>query len=1667
MHFIEIIKEVRGNGPKINELLKTPLNLLEDDCIDQALLVAVENGSCSSVGKLILRGATNIDPALEESRRLQHVLVTAFLLVIKAAMTDDRVLVLKLYGEHTRETSTLIIEDNLIELQNIVRNSGVKTVVPIEIARRHKSLAVREELLLRTDVDKEKGTVLWFGLHLKKIEISWLKKVYWVQELKLACNELTSLPSEMGNYLKQCTKLDIQRNRIREIPQCILELPSITELNLSHNNLVDIPNVPEWSISLAVLDLSYNHLNNLPNSAIAPALKSLNISNNQFYAVPHCVCSFITLRTLNIANNPNITNLPPELGRLQDLHNLNLDGLNNLTDPPRSVRVSTADCIRYLNSRLLNTRRYYHMKLMVVGKQAIGKSTIVARLCNKKLNDEFTVGVDITEWKYSPAYNKKTFHFSVWDFASQEEYCATHQCFLSKRSLYLLLWNVTEGDAGVADLKPWLDSISVRASNSCLIIVGTYLDKVSKEDRESGKIDDLMQKVEELTKQYHQLVIAKITVVGLEGSMENVADLKDHIYNAAAEYKIKDQYVMGQQIPSSYHALDAKLSTIHRLVKDGQHKPIMHAAEFKEMVKSLNLVSIQDDKELSTATHFLHEVGALFHYNDTRHNLDDLYFVDPSWLYELISTVVTRNPYVKNGILRSKNLSLLLEDRRYPCKYFNQYLALLSRFDIALPLDNDQKRILIPSMLPENRPTDVTKQQPDDRCCFKRFIIFHHTNSQDQYFRRPLGLWSCLLSRIMSSIREVKNMLSRQVPVEDENIATTDVTRYASPKSSVKRNTENGDLFDGKTSECNDLTLANGLQSVEDDTGSSLIYWRTGLFCKVGTLFFCVESLAQNPNYHDKQGILIVCSPTARGRNVLGQLIDIVELLISEWYPGLSSDLEQRVPCLECHKRDIANPCEFKIDQLLLLIANHKLTHECDANHKVQLIELVPDLLLADLDPVFLLDPDQVIYRIEKESLLGIGAFGEVYHGKYKNQAVAVKLYTARQYTKIEESFKELRAESRALQRLHHPCLVCMVGVTIHPTMSLVLEQAPLGALQTVLFRGQIAFMRIVLYRIAVQVASALRFLHSINIIFRDLNASNVLLWSLSPDHLINCKVSGFTSITYSGPQGARGLYGTKGFIAPEVTRVNHSKEHSTYDQQADIFSFGMFLYQLLACRQPFHNIQSSKVEAVIENGQRPQLNDVSVAETGFYYMSHVMKLCWAGNPQERPTGQQIVEWMSASALQFCMSVKPVNSNYSIRNGCIVTPMIKNKTDQVLTSSELWICCDGAEGAELSVLTTNIMEEVGKHFVKKNQVHCMKQCGEHVWVASRAGLECGVIDIFDKNTKNLVHNIKIKENAVSCITNSVRLVYMGTMEGYCFCFPLDVRAIQRNAKPHYKYVSEHSVDGLAVTQTCLWVSTCNQICFLNPETLDLEGIEKRMKNKNAFVGKLMLSDDEELVWSAHLGGVMMSAWDVNQRTHICDVDVGACAEEKCHIGDPRDRIMTAMCTALDTVWIGLANGFIMIFGMDPPGELLTYFRPYNSYIRFLSASKYPGPCQKEECMMLCGGKMYRPDDSFKELPDYEREDEKGEPVDTAGVAVLWEVLPARYTRQVQYLSKGISWLNYPMLKKAMMETGFTDSMSTKHCHPTPINSPTNATAKDESVTNRNSAFDYQQDYLAF
>ena len=198
-----MINEVEKDGNGLNDLLRGNPDL-ESDCLSRALTAAVKKGNHFNVGKLVIKGATNIDEALELSKQLRQHAARAMLLLVKAASTNDHNLVLKLFGETGGSSPKVDCSDEgFAEVQKVVMSGKVSTVVPIEIAHRNNHPGMREDLLLRTDVNPKEGTVHWHGLRLLTLDLAWLRKIQWVKRLRLARNGFKSLPNEMGAYLRQ------------------------------------------------------------------------------------------------------------------------------------------------------------------------------------------------------------------------------------------------------------------------------------------------------------------------------------------------------------------------------------------------------------------------------------------------------------------------------------------------------------------------------------------------------------------------------------------------------------------------------------------------------------------------------------------------------------------------------------------------------------------------------------------------------------------------------------------------------------------------------------------------------------------------------------------------------------------------------------------------------------------------------------------------------------------------------------------------------------------------------------------------------------------------------------------------------------------------------------------------------------------------------------------------------------------------------------------------------------------------------------------------------------------------------------------------------------------------------------------------------------------------
>ncbi|CAL0322238.1 unnamed protein product [Lupinus luteus] len=190
---------------------------------------------------------------------------------------------------------------------------------------------------------------------------------------------------------------------------------------------------------------------------------------------------------------------------------------------------------------------------------------------------------------------------------------------------------------------------------------------------------------------------------------------------------------------------------------------------------------------------------------------------------------------------------------------------------------------------------------------------------------------------------------------------------------------------------------------------------------------------------------------------------------------------------------------------------------------------------------------------------LGDGGFGTVYYGQlHDGRRVAVKKLYENNYRRVEQFMNEVEI----LTRLRHPNLVSLFGCTSRHSRELLLvyEYISNGTVADHLHGRKTkpgALPWHIRMNIAVDTASALKYLHASDIIHRDVKTNNILL----DDHFC-VKVADFglsrlfpTHATHisTAPQG------TPGYVDPEY--------HECYQltSKSDVYSFGVMLIELIS----------------------------------------------------------------------------------------------------------------------------------------------------------------------------------------------------------------------------------------------------------------------------------------------------------------------------------------------------------------------------------------------------------------------------------------------------------------------------------------------------------------------
>jgi tRNA A-37 threonylcarbamoyl transferase component Bud32 len=324
----------------------------------------------------------------------------------------------------------------------------------------------------------------------------------------------------------------------------------------------------------------------------------------------------------------------------------------------------------------------------------------------------------------------------------------------------------------------------------------------------------------------------------------------------------------------------------------------------------------------------------------------------------------------------------------------------------------------------------------------------------------------------------------------------------------------------------------------------------------------------------------------------------------------------------------------------------------------------------------FLLNPRSVLYlsslsepseqhfelhRFHEVGRIGSGAQGEVrrYQDSTSGAVIAVKRVSLTEHGVMDRNVSErVLREVKSLMKFRHPSIVPLLGYDLQLDSRLLLIAMPyIGpySLKSVLESPQEhAWLTLTAKTIIiVGIVIGMYFVHCGGIIHRDLKPANVLLdpishyptiadfgWSREGgdnDRITEGRVAPLDMAhDMNLTMTATGYAGSPLYMAPEVMILG-----GHYSYEADVFSFGIVLYGIVAGKQPCQGVEAapnpvSELCAKVRSGAREEIPD-----TVEPFVAGLIRRCWAGDPGLRPTSLGIFNELRANRFKVFRTVDP------------------------------------------------------------------------------------------------------------------------------------------------------------------------------------------------------------------------------------------------------------------------------------------------------------------------------------------------------------------------------------------------------------------------------------------
>ncbi|MCB8977345.1 MAG: leucine-rich repeat domain-containing protein [Ardenticatenaceae bacterium] len=593
----------------------------------------------------------------------------------------------------------------------------------------------------------------------------WLGQLTQLQSLDLSSTNLTELPEWLGQ-LTQLQSLDLSSTNLTELPEWLGQLTQLQSLNLSGNNLTELP---EWLGQLTQLQslyLSGNNLTELPEwLGQLTQLQSLYLSSNNLTELPEWLGQLTQLQSLNLSSN-NLTELPEWLGQLTQLQSLNLSS-NNLTELPEWLGNLTqlrqffcaenpitspppeilGDALKqsYKPVDLVALRRYfaqlheeqtvtfYEAKLLIVGEGGAGKTSLACKLQDDQSplpeKEESTEGIDIVTWHFPlpPACEEEEYRVNIWDFGGQEVYFATHQFFLTHRSVYVLVADTRQQHT---DFYTWLRLQETFGGSSPILLL-------KNRNRQKG---------------------SRFFIENLPQLRQRFPNLKDVIELDLESVPHEDKWpTLVRDLQHRFLSLDhvgVPRPATWVAVREALREDPRDIISLKQYLAICAQHKIERQDDALQLSDYLHHLGDILHFQKDP-VLADLVILKPTWGLDAVYRVLDNETIVENwGKFSRTDLRDLWNDDKYD-GHHHQLLRLMQNFQLCYPLEDEPDSYIAPQLLKPDVP-------PYD---------WSHENNLQLRYRYPEFMPRGILSR---AIVKLHHRIERQTLVWRSGVILND-----------------------------------------------------------------------------------------------------------------------------------------------------------------------------------------------------------------------------------------------------------------------------------------------------------------------------------------------------------------------------------------------------------------------------------------------------------------------------------------------------------------------------------------------------------------------------------------------------------------------------------------------------------------------------------------------------------------------------------------------------------------------------------------------------------------------------------------------------------------------------------------------------------------------------